>query len=186
MQFSSELRFFDGQGRRKFVGWNACDSPAKNFGDHGGGVSRAIDTKIGELIGGEAKGVERAKTDFVAEQRATRHSHATGKKHFDGGVQPDDGDPRIAKKFRGAGLRVGASAKSEDGGFVELDSAAERGTQLIGFQLTESKFAVAFEEFRDGDAGCLLDAFVEIDEVPTKLAGESSAHGAFACTHETG
>jgi hypothetical protein len=186
MQFSSELRFFDGQGPGKFARGNACDSPTQNFSDHNGGVSRAIDTKIGELIGGEALGVERPKAGFIAEQRATRHRHATGKKNFDGGVQPDDGDAGIAKKFGGAGLRVGTSAESKDGRFLELDSAAERGTQLIGFQLTKSEFAVAFEEFGDGDARGLLDAFVEIDKVPTELPGESSAHGAFARAHETG
>ena len=83
-------------------------------------------------------------------------------------------------------MRVGAAAESDDCGFMELDGAAERGTQLIGFQLAKNKLAVAFEKFRDGDAGSKLDAFVEIDKVPAELAGEARAHGAFTRAHETG
>jgi hypothetical protein len=69
---------------------------------------------------------------------------------------------------------------------VELDGAAEGVAQLVGFQLTEGGLTMAFEKFRNGDTGGFLDTFVKVDKAPAELAGETSADGAFASTHETG
>jgi hypothetical protein len=180
------LRFLHSQGRCKFAGGDASNPPPKNFGNHNGGISGAIDAKIGELIRGETLRMKRPEAGLVAEERPARHSHATREKDVDRSVQPDDRDAGIAQEFGGARLGIGASAESNDGGFMELDSAAERATQLLSFELAKSELAVAFEKFGDRDAGGLLDAFVEIDKVPPELAGEAGANSAFASAHETG
>lgn len=69
---------------------------------------------------------------------------------------------------------------------MKLNSAAERGAQLVRFQLAKREFAVALEKFGNRDARGLFDALVEIDEVPAKLARETGAYRTFARAHETG
>jgi len=83
-------------------------------------------------------------------------------------------------------LRVSAAAESEDGAFLEFEGATECGAELLGFELAKSGFAVAFEEFCDGDTGGFFDAVVEIDEAPGELASEEGADRGFARAHETG
>ncbi len=158
----------------------------QDFSDNRSRVSGTINAKISELIGRKALGVERAKTGFVAKDGSAGHGCAPREKDLDGRIEPDNGDAGIAQEFGSPGLRVGAAAKSEDGGFRAFGSPAQGQTKLIGFQLTESGFAVALEEFRDSDAGHFLDFFVEINKAPAELLGEAGANGAFAGTHETG
>ncbi len=126
---------------------------------------------IGELIGREALRIERAETGFIAEKRAASHGHTTREKDVNGGVQPNDRNPGVAEKFRGARLRVGAAPESDNGGLMEFRSPAESGSELICFQLTEGRLTMAFEELGDADAGGGFDAFVEVDEVPAEMAG---------------
>src|SRR5580693_7972312 len=80
------LRFLHSQGRCKFAGGNASNPPPKNFGNHNGGVTRAIDAKIGELIRRETLRMERAEAGLVAEERPAGHRHATGEKNVDRSV----------------------------------------------------------------------------------------------------
>lgn len=130
--------------------------------------------------------MKRTKAGFIAEKRPAGHGHATREKNVDGSVQPDDRDTGIAKKFGSARLRVGSATESDDGGFMELHGAPQRGTQLFRFQLTKSRLAVALEKFGDGDSSGLLNAFVQVDKAPAELATEASANGAFTRAHETG
>jgi len=162
------------------------DAAAEDFGDDLRWFTGAVDAMVGELVGREALGVERAEAGFVAEERAARHGHAAGEQDVDGRIEPENGDPGVAKKIGAAGLRVGAAAESEDGAFLEFEGAAEGGAELLGFELAESGFAVAFEELRDGDAGGFFDTVVEIDEAPGELAREEGADRGFARAHETG
>jgi len=175
----------DGQGR-VFGVRKTQDAAAENFGDNGSGIAGAVDAEIGELVGGEALGVQRAEAGFVAEQRAAGHGHATSKENFYGSVEPDHGDAGVAQKFRSARLGIGAAAESKDCGFTELDGSTESGAQLISFELAEGRFAVAFEKFRNGNAGGGFDTLVKIDEAPAELTRQTSAHSAFAGAHEAG
>ena len=172
--------------RFQIGGWHAGNAAAENFGDDDGGVAGTVDAKISELVRNNALGVQAAEAGFIAEERAARHGHAAGKKDFDAGVEPDDGDAGVAEKFRGAGLRVGATAEGEDRWFLLFNGAAEGGTEFIGFQLTEGGLAVAFEKLRDGDAGGGFYAFVEIHEAPAEMLSQARADGAFAGAHESG
>src|SRR5208337_141089 len=162
------------------------NAATQDFADHGSGVAGTIDAKIGELIGREALGVERAKAGFVAEEGSSGHGRAAGEKDFDGSIEPDDGDAGVAEEFRCAGLGIGAATEGDDGGLKAFDGAAQGQAKLIGFQLAESGFAMALEEFRNGNAGNFLDFFVEINETPAELFGEAGANRAFAGSHETG
>jgi hypothetical protein len=63
-------------------------------------------------------------------------------------------------------LRVGASAKRENGAFFHLRGAAKHGAKLIRLDLAESRFAESFENLRDGQASRFFDAFIEIDKAP--------------------
>ena len=155
--------------RLQIGGWDAGNAAADNFGDNGGRIAGTVDAKIGKLIGNDPLRMKRAEAGFIAEERPAGHSHAAGEKDLDAGVEPDYGNAGVAEKFGGAGLRVGAAAEGEDGGFLFFHGAAEGGAEFVGFQLTEGGFAVTFEKLRNGDAGRGFDAFVEIDEVPAKL-----------------
>jgi hypothetical protein len=164
----------------------ACNAAAKNFGDDHGSVAGTVHAKIGKLVRNDALGVKRAEAGFIAEKRPAGHGHAAREQDFDAGVEPDDRDTRVAEKFGSAGLRVGAAAESEDGGFLLFDGAADGGAEFIGFQLTEGGLAVAFEKLRDGDPGAGFDSFVEIHKAPAELASEARADRAFAGAHESG
>jgi hypothetical protein len=170
--------------RFQIGGWDSSDAAAKDFRDNRGGIARTVNAKIGELVGDDALRVKRAEAGFIAEERAAGHGHAAGKKDFDAGIEPDDGDAGVAEKFGSAGLRVGAAAEGENSRFLLFDGAAEGGAKFVGFELAERGFAVAFEELRDGDAGGGFDAFVEIHEAPAELASEPRADGAFAGAHK--
>src|SRR5260370_39883287 len=45
---------------------------------------------------------------------------------------------------------------------------------------------MAFEKFRDAQAGSIFDAIIQIDETPRQLAGELRADGGFSGAHESG
>lgn len=130
--------------------------------------------------------MKRAKAGLIPEQRPARHGHAARKQNFDGSVQPNHRNAGIAQEFRGTGLRIGATAESENGGFVKFHGATEGGAQLIGFELAEGRFTVAFEKSRDGNAGSFFNALIEVDETPAELTSQACADGAFTRTHETG
>ena len=129
------------------------NAATQDFGHNRSGVAGTINAKISELIGREALGVQRAKAEFVAEQGTPGHGHAAGEKDLDGRIEPDDGDAGVAQEFGSPGLRVGAATEGEDGRFEAFGGPAQGQSKLIGFQLAESGFAVALEEFRDRNAG---------------------------------
>ncbi len=63
------------------------DAAAKNFRDDLAAFTGAVHAKIGELVGGDALGVQGAEAGFVAEERAAGHRHAAGEQNFDAGDQ---------------------------------------------------------------------------------------------------
>ena len=160
------------------------DAETQNIGDDLGGFARAVHAEVGKLIRGKALGVERAKTRFVAEERAAGHGHAAGEKSFDRRIEPDDWNTLRFQEFWRAGLGVGSATEGEHGGFAGFERAAQGGAELRGFEQAERWFAVAFEEFADFKASGVFDAIVKIDEAPRKLAGELGADGGFAGAHE--
>ena len=160
------------------------DAQAEDIGDNRGRIAAAIHAEIGELVRGQALGVERAEAGLVAEERAASHGHAAREKGFDGSVEPDDRDALGFEEFGSAVLRIGASAESEYGWLPEFESAAESAAELGGFEQAEGGFAVALEEFGYARAGSVLDEIVEIDKAPGELAGELRADGGFAGAHE--
>jgi hypothetical protein len=153
----------------RFGSAGSNNAAAKNFGDNLSRFAGTVDTVVGELIRREALRVERAKGGFVAEEGPAGHSHAAGEEEFHGRIQPEYGDAGGAQKFRAARLRVSAATKREDSAFLKLGSAAERGAELVRFNLAECRLAKAFEDLRDGQAGGLLDAIIEIDKAPGEL-----------------
>jgi hypothetical protein len=60
------------------------NAAAENFSDDLGGFGGAVNAIVGELIGRQALGVERAKTGFIAKKWAAGHGHATCEEDFDG------------------------------------------------------------------------------------------------------
>jgi hypothetical protein len=165
---------------------NARNPAAKNFRHDDGGIPGTIHAKIGKLVRNDALRVERPEAGFIAKQRAACHGHAAGQQNLDGRIQPNHGNARIAEKFGGACLRVGAAPKSEHSGLLLFHGAAERGAQFISFQLAKRGLAVTFEKLRDGNPRGGFNAFVEIHEAPAELAGQSRADGAFAGAHKPG
>ena len=178
------LRFVDDEVR--FAGATGDDVEAENFGDDAGGFAGAVDAMVGELVGRQALRMERAEAGFVAEERAAGHGHAAREEDFDGSVEPDHGHACGAKKFGSALLGVGAAAERENDGFFEFEDAAERGAELVGFDLAKGGFAETLEHFSDAHVGGGFDAVVEIDEAPGELAREECADGGFAGAHEAG
>ncbi len=130
--------------------------------------------------------MQRAKAGFIAEQWPASHGHAAREQGFDRGIEPDDGDSLRAQKIRRARLRVGAAAEREDGRFAQFERASECGAELRGFEQAERRLAVAFEKFRDAQAGSVFDAVIEIDETPRELASELHADGGLSGAHESG
>ena len=130
--------------------------------------------------------MERAEAGFVSEQRAPGHGGATGQQNFDGRVEPDYRDSRVTQKFGRTWLGIGAPAERKHGGLGSFNGATQCCSKLISFKLAKSRFAVTFKELRDGDAGSNLDEFIEINETPAKLRGETRTNSAFAGAHEAG
>src|SRR5882724_680864 len=170
----------------RFVSAGSNNAAAENFRNDLGGFAGAVNAIVGELIGRQALGIECAKAGFIAEKRAPGHGHATREENVDGGDQPEDGSVRSAKEIRAAGLRVGSTAESEDGGFFVFGGTAHGGAELIGFDLAESRLAEALEDLRDFQASRFFNALIEIDKAPGELTREERADGGFAGAHEPG
>jgi len=170
----------------RLVSTGSNNATAEDFGDDLRGLRGAIDAIVCELIGRQALRVKRAEAVFVAEERAAGHSHAAGKQDFERGIQPKNGSASSAEKFGAAGLRVSAATEGEDGAFLMFGGAAEGGAELIGFNLAESGFTEALEDFGDGEAGGFLDAVIEIDKTPGELTREERADSSLAGTHKSG
>src|SRR5437870_3590274 len=109
----------------RFVSAGSNNAAAENFRDDLGGFAGAVNAIVGELIGRQALGVERAEAGFIAEKRAAGHGHATGEEDVERRVQPEDGSVRSAKKIRTTGLRVSSPTESEDGGFPVFGGPAK-------------------------------------------------------------
>ena len=165
--------------RFEIGGRGAGYAAAKYFGDDDGGITGAVNAKIGQLVRNDPLRVKSAEAGFIAEKRAAGHGHAAGEKDLDAGVEPDHWNPGIAEKFGSTRLGISAAAKREDSWLLLFDGAAEGGPKFVGFQLAEGGFAVAFEKLRNGDACGGFNALVEIHEPPAELASETRADGAF-------
>jgi hypothetical protein len=168
------------------VSTGSNNAAAQNFRDDLGGLAGTVHAVIGKLIRRETLSVQRAEAGFVTEKRTAGHGHATRKQNFDGRIQPQNRDAGSAQKIRAAWLRVGAAAKGDNGAFFELRGAAESSAELIRFDLAEGRFAEAFEDLGNWEAGGCFDAVIEIDKAPSELASEKCANGGLAGTHKTG
>src|SRR5712692_1274963 len=155
----------------RLVSTRCNNAAAQNFGNHLRGFAGAIHAVIGKLVRRETLLVKLAKAAFVAEQRPISHGHAAREQNFNGRIEPEHRSPGGTEEFGAAGLRVGAAAEREDRSFFVLGSTAEGSTELVRLDLTERGFAEAFENLRDGEAGGLLNAFIEIDIAPRELPG---------------
>jgi len=162
------------------------NAAAQDFRDDLSGVAGAVHLVVRELIRGKPLRVERAKTGFIAEERPASHRHTAGKQKLNGGIEPQNRNTGISQEFRTARLSVGPAAEREDSGFLEFGSTAQGRAQLICLDLAESLLAEPLENLGDGEAGGLLDAFIQIDEAPRKLASEKRANGGLAGTHKAG
>jgi hypothetical protein len=169
-----------------FAANSSDNAAAKDLRNDLSGFAGAVDAIISQLIGRKTLGIKGAETGFVAEERAAGHGHAAGEENFDRRVEPNDRGAGCAEEFWAAGLCVGAAAESEDEGFFRFAGAAQRGAELIGFDLPESGLTQAFEHLRDFQAGSFFNAFIEIHETPGELAGKKIADGSLAGTHEAG
>jgi len=98
--------------KMRFVSAGSNNAAAENFRDDLGGFAGAVNAIVGELIGRQALGVERAEAGFIAEKRAAGHGHATGEEDVERRVQPEDGSVRSAKKIRTTGLRVSSPPRA--------------------------------------------------------------------------
>src|SRR5260370_42660525 len=107
-----------------------------------------------------------AEPGFAPENGWAGHGHARRKQNFNGGIQPQNRDGGSAQKIWAAWLCVGAAAECQNRAFSQLRGAAERGAKLIRFDLAESRFAEAFENFRNREASGSFDAVIEIDKAP--------------------
>ena len=170
----------------RLVSTRSNNAETQNLGDNLGRFSGAVNTIASKLVGGQALSVEGAEAGLVTEQRTPSHGHAAGKQNFDGGIQPKDRNASSAEKLGAAGLRVSSATERKNGSLFEFGSAAERGAELVGFELAEIGLPQAFENLRDGEAGRFLDAVVEIDKTPGKLARQERANGGLTGTHEAG
>src|SRR5262249_36492211 len=148
---------------------------AENFGDDKSGIAGAVHAIIGEVVRRDALSVERAKTGFIAEEWTPGHGHTARKKRFDGSIEPNDGNPLGAQKFRCALLCVGAASEGQHDRLFHFSGAAKDGAKLFCFKGAEGGFTEAFEKFRDAKAGGILDAIVKVDKAPGELASEKRA-----------
>ena len=87
------------------------NAQAQDLGDDFGGLVRTVHPIVGKLVGRETLRVKRAKTGFVAKQRAAGHGHATRKENLDGGIEPKNGNTGSAQKIRASWLRVGPATE---------------------------------------------------------------------------
>ena len=56
--------------------------------------------------------------------------------------------------------------------------------QKLSFQLAKGLFSAVLEDLWYGAAVPRLDKIVEVNEIPTQLAGQCAANGGFAGPHE--
>ena len=159
---------------------------AKNLGYDCGGIARAIDAKVRELVGRQALGMKGTEAGFVAKKRPARHGHAAREKDVNGSIEPDDRYGGVTKEFGSAVLGVSAAAESKNRRLLEFSGAADRSAQLLGFELAKCRLAMTFEKLGNGYTCGFFDALVKIDEVPAELTCQAGTDRAFTCTHETG
>ena len=162
------------------------DPATKNLCHHIRWVAGTVHAKVRELVARDTLRMERAETGFVTKKRTAGHGRASRKQNIDGRIEPQDGNSGVAQKFRRTHLRIGAAAERDNRGFLPLQGTAQSRAELFGFQLPEGRFAVPFEELRNGDARSCLDLFVQVNEPPAELLGQTRANRALAGTHETG
>ena len=180
----SRRRFFDDQMCR--VSTRCNNAPVEDLGNDLCRLARTIDAIVGGLVRGKALRMQGAEAGFVAKERSASHGQAAREQNFDGRIEPEDGSASGTEKLGATRLRVRAATEGENGSFFRFGSAAESGTELIGFHLAESGFAEALENFRNGEAGGFFDAIIEIDETPSELAGKQISDCRLAGAHETG
>src|SRR5215469_9339293 len=119
------------------VSCRSNNAETQNLGDNFAGLARAVHAIIGKQVGRHALGVERAEAGFIAKEGAASHGHAAGEQNFDRGIEPEDRDSSRPQKFGAARLSVSATAESKNSALLELRGAAERGAELVGFELAE-------------------------------------------------
>jgi hypothetical protein len=185
-EFPSGLWFFDSQMRFGFSRLGSDQATAKNLGYDCGGIARAIDAKVRELVGSQTLGMKGTEAGFVAKKRPACHGHAAREKDVNGGIEPDDRYGGVTKEFGSPRLGVGAAAQSKNRRLLELSGAADRSPQLLGFELAKCGLAMTLEKLGNGYACGVFDALVKIDEVPAELTCQAGADRAFTCAHETG
>ncbi len=139
---------------------------------------------IGLLIKRQALSMQCAEADLISKERPSGHNHATRQQGLEWGIEPQNRHARGAEKFRTTRLRVSAATQRQDRAFSKFRCAAECGAKLLGFDLAKRGFAEAFENFRNGKAGSLFDACIEIDEPPGQLARQQRADSRLAGAHE--
>src|SRR5438128_3415494 len=162
------------------------DVKAKNFGNNACGIAGAVQPVVRELVRRNALRVKRAEAGFIAKERTAGHGHAASKQRFNRGIKPNDGNTLRTKKFGSTLLSVSSPAQSKHEGFLCFRCAAEDRTELLSLKRAKGGFTKTFEEFRDTQAAGFLDAVVEINKAPGKLAREQRADGGLAGAHESG
>src|SRR5271154_440808 len=100
-------------------------------------------------------------------------------------MQPDQSCGIALKHRKIRRLRGGAPAERNDGRPPKRFRLAQSARQLFVFELAESRLALAFKYFRDGMAGGIRDALVEIHVQPSDLARKQACNRGFPGTHES-
>jgi len=95
----------------RLVSTRCNNAAAQDFRHDLSRLARAIDAKVGKLIGRETLGIEPAEAGLVAEERAASHGHAARKQDFNGRIEPENLDAGGAKKFRATRLGISAAAE---------------------------------------------------------------------------
>src|SRR5690242_12555002 len=170
----------------RLVSTKSNKAKTEDFGDDFARYTRGVDAIVSKTVGGQALRMKRAEAGLVAKERTAGHGHTAREKNFDRSVKPENLYAGGAEKFGAAGLRVGPAAESDNRAFFGLGSAAESGAELVRFDLAEGRLTEALKNLRNGETGGFLDAIVQIDESPGKLASEQSANSGLAGTHESG
>ena len=141
------------------------------------------DGDVGGAVEGQAALIAAGEVGLIGEDGAGAFSalaSGEGGRQFDFEVD-EKRTGGIEQHVAGLGPLDGPAAEGED----ERVASGEAGDGGV-FLVAEGGFAVAGEDFCDGDAGFGFDDVVHVNEAPAETACDERADGAFAGAHEAG
>ena len=144
----------------------------------------AFNTMIGEGVGGKPLFVKFAKAGLVFEERTICDADTAAEKFLDRTMQPNQDGIILTEQRDILRLRRGASAQGNDAGTAHFHGFPDEPGEAFVLDLAKTGFTDARENGGYAEPGAFDDVFIQIEVLPSDLAGKKSRRCGFAAAHK--